>query len=120
VTVATPIARLFTKPITLVTRVAGPEDSYGHPVFTEEMVTVLGYYRQMRTGDQDSLGATVVYENIEVYLPADTPLGPYDAVEIEIHGVNERMEIVGQLAEEWNARVGQVNHTKMLVRRAAP
>jgi hypothetical protein len=32
----------------------------------------------------------------------------------------ERMEIVGQPAEEWNARVGQVNHLKMLVRRSAP
>jgi hypothetical protein len=118
--VATPISRLFTKPITLVKRVATGEDSYGQPVYREDLTVVKGYYRQMRTGDTDVLAATVVYENIEVFLPADTPAGPYDAVELAIHGLTERMEIVGQPAEEWNARVGQVNHLKMLVRRAAP
>ena len=48
------------------------------------------------------------------------PGGPYDAVEITLHGITERMEVVGQPAEEWNARLGEVNHLKMLVRRAAP
>lgn len=117
---ATPISRLFTKPITLIARVQSGEDSWGNEVWTETPITVLGYYRQMRTGDRDVLAANVVYENIEVFLPADTPAGPYDAVELSIHGLTERMEIVGQPAEEWNARAGEVNHLKMLVRRAAP
>ena len=119
-TVTTPISRLFTKPITLIKRVEGAEDEWGNATWTEEPLETLGYYRQIRTGDQDVFAATVVYENAEVYLPADTDPGPYDAVEMQIHGVTERMEITGQPAEEWNARVGEVNHLKMLVRRAAP
>jgi len=120
---STPILRLFTKPIGLVAR--GPtdpptEDEYGHPILTETVTSVLGYYRQMRTGDPDVFAATVVYENLEVFLPADTHPGPYDAVEIAIHERTERMEVIGQPAEEWNARLGEVNHLKLLVRRAAP
>jgi hypothetical protein len=119
-TVSTPISRLFRKPITLIQRAETGEDSWGNPVWAETPITVLGYYEQIRTADTDVFAATVVYENIEVYLPADTPAGPYDAVELSIHGLTERMEVVGQPAEEWNARVGEVNHLKMLVRRAAP
>ena len=119
-TVTTPIARLFTKPVTLIKRVETSEDAWGNPVVAETATTVLGYYRQMRTGDPDTLSATVVFENIEVFIPADTDPGPYDAVELSIHERIERMEIIGQPAEEWNARVGEVNHLKLLCRRAAP
>ena len=119
-TVATPIHRLFTKPVTLIKRVSSGEDQYGQPIFVETPISVLGYYRQMRTGDTDVLAATVVYETVEVLLPADIDPGPYDAVEIEVHERMERMEIIGQPSEEWNARVGQVNHLKLMVRRAAP
>jgi hypothetical protein len=119
-TVTTPISRLFTKPVTLIKRAETGEDSWGQPVITETKVEVLGYYTQIRTGDTDVLSATVVYENIEVFLPANTDPGPYEAVELLIHGLTERMEIIGQPAEEWNARVGEVNHLKLLCRRAAP
>ena len=115
-----PILRLFTKPITIIKREQLTEDEWGQEVWTETAIPVFGHYQQMRTGDPDALGGTVVFENLEVFIPPHSPAGPYAAVELELHGVTERMEVVGQPAEEWNARLGVVNHLKVLVRRSAP
>ena len=114
----TPIARLLTKPVTLHSRSAsGAEDAWGSPVITETALQTMCYYRLARTGDNDrGDGATTVWENYEIFLPANTAIEPYDAVTLD----GLKLEVVGRPDPEWNARTGEVNHVKLLARRAAP
>ena len=113
-----PISRLLTKPITLHTRSdSGAEDTWGSPVLTETDVDTVCYYRLARSGDGDrGDGASTVWENYEIFLPPNTPVTPIDAV--TLNGL--KLEVVGRPDQEWNARTGEVNHVKLLARRAAP
>ena len=111
------VESLMTKPVTLITRAAtGAEDEWGSPVMGETRHATHCHVSQQYTTDQDLGSVTVVAETMVLYLPARTGLGPYDAVELD----NESYEVVGEPKEAWNARLGQVNHIRVTVRKARP
>jgi len=113
---ATPIDRLLTKPIALVWRTpSGDEDEWGSPVLTEVITQTKCYVRQRRTTDASEEG-TVLSEHWEVFLPADTPIQAWDAVELD----GERYEVIGAPDHEWNARLGEVNHITIAIARGRP
>ena len=115
------VDRLLNHPITLIRRQAtGSDDSWGQPITTEVRTETFCHYQQLRTGDQDRNTENTVYEDVSVWIPADSDLGPYDAVELTMGGRTETMEVIGQPFAAHNARLDQVNHIKMMVRRAAP
>ena len=81
----------------------------------EERRETTCYYRLRRTVDTDE-GGTVLAEHWELFLPADTPLDAYDAVELN----GDQYEVIGKPDPEWNARIGEVNHVKLAMSRARP
>lgn len=117
----TTVMRLLRHPVTLISRVpTGSDDEWGQPIMDEVETQSVCHWRQIRTGDQDRQSEQVVYEDIEVFLPSDCPLGPYDAIEIEMAGRVERMEVVGQPNPAHNARLDTINHIVLVARRSAP
>lgn len=113
------VLRLLNYPITLIGRAAtGGEDEWGSPIYADIRVSTVCYYKQEGTSDSDAEG-TVVWGDYIVFLPPDEATGPYDAVEIDVGGGVETMEVIGQPDAELNARTGKVNHLAMKVRRAA-
>ncbi len=111
-----PIDRLLTKPITLILREpSGDEDEWGSPILSETHRETKCYVRQRRTTDA-SLEGTVLSEHWEVFLPPDTPIDAYAAVEMD----GEEYEVIGAPDREWNARLGEVNHVTLAVARGRP
>jgi hypothetical protein len=113
---SSPIERLLTKPIALVRREeSGTEDEWGSPVLTEVITETKCYVRQRRTTDASEEG-TVLSEHWEVFLSPEITIHAWDAVEMD----GERYEVIGAPDQEWNARLGRVNHITLAVSRARP
>lgn len=113
------VGRLLRHPITLITRVpSGMDDDWGQPILDEERLDTVCHYQQRVTGDLDKNTDDTVFEDVAIFLPAETQLGPYDAVEIQMGDRTETMEVIGQPSPVNNARLNTVNHIKLVVRRA--
>jgi len=113
------VGRLLRHPITLIKRVpSGVDDAWGQPVLDEERLDTVCHYQQRITGDLDKNTDDTVFEDVMIFLPGGTQLGPYDAVELQMGERTETMEVIGQPSPVNNARLDAVNHVKLTARRA--
>ena len=113
------VLRLLSYPATLLRRTnSGTEDSWGSPIYMDERIDTVCYFRQRESNDQDSGEVGEVENEYEVFLPIDTNPTAYDAVEVELNGVTTVLEIVGQPSPELNARTGKINHYRLRARKA--